>query len=147
MAGDGRRHTPKAKAVTPASFYTAVYRLVACIPPGKVATYGQIAGLLGHPSAARAVGYALHALPASSDIPWQRVINASGRISSRCHPHAESIQRALLEAEGVRFNAADAVDLRRYRWAGPSAEETGRNHEATEQQEADQYQEHSDVQP
>jgi methylated-DNA-protein-cysteine methyltransferase-like protein len=116
------------------SFYTAVYRLVGRIPPGMVATYGQIARLLGHPSAARAVGYALHALPTGSNIPWQRVINAAGRISSRCQPHAESIQRTLLEAEGVRFNAAAAVDLRRYRWPGPSPDEVSRDREANDQQ-------------
>jgi methylated-DNA-protein-cysteine methyltransferase related protein len=103
------------------NFYAAVYRLVAQIPPGKVTSYGQIARWLGHPSAARAVGYALHALPNGSEIPWQRVINASGRISSRCDPHAEAIQRALLEAEGVRFDAYGSTDLQRFGWSGPSA--------------------------
>jgi hypothetical protein len=93
------------------------------------------------------VGYALHALPTGSDIPWQRVINAAGRISSRCHPHAESIQRTLLEAEGVRFNAAHAVDLRRYRWPGPLPDEVGDDHEADEHQGTDQQQGDGDVQP
>jgi methylated-DNA-protein-cysteine methyltransferase related protein len=105
------------------NFYAAVYRLVAQIPPGKVTTYGQIARWLGHPSAARAVGYVLHALPTGSDIPWQRVINAAGRISSRCDRHYEAIQRALLEGEGVRFDSYGNVDLQRYGWRGPSAGE------------------------
>jgi methylated-DNA-protein-cysteine methyltransferase-like protein len=100
------------------NFYAAVYRLVAQIPSGQVATYGQIARWLGHPSAARAVGYALHALPSGSDIPWQRVINAAGRVSSRCDRHYEAIQRALLEAEGVCFDPYGTVDLQRFGWQG-----------------------------
>jgi methylated-DNA-protein-cysteine methyltransferase-like protein len=110
-----------ASAAEVPNFYAAVYRLVAQVPPGKVTTYGQIARWLGHPSAARAVGYALHALPTGSDVPWQRVINAAGRISSRCNRHYEAIQRALLEAEGVRFDAYGSVDLQRFGWLGPSA--------------------------
>lgn len=118
-----RAQRPPRGEETPAAlpnFYTAVYRLVIQIPPGRVATYGQIASLLGHPSAARAVGYALHALPIGSSIPWQRVINAAGRISTRCEPHAEAIQRTLLESEGICFDAAASVDLRTFRWSGPS---------------------------
>lgn len=114
------------------NFYADVYRLVAQIPPGKVATYGQIARLLGHPSAARAVGYALHALPTGSDIPWQRVINAAGRISSRCDRHYEAIQRALLEAEGVRFDPYGTVDLQRFGWLGPSGVERDQREETHE---------------
>jgi methylated-DNA-protein-cysteine methyltransferase related protein len=105
------------------NFYAKVYSLVAQIPPGKVTTYGSIARWLGHPSAARAVGYALHALPTGSDIPWQRVINASGRISSRCNKHYEAIQRALLETEGVRFDPYGNVDLQRFGWQGPAAKQ------------------------
>ena len=130
-----------------ANFYAVVYRLVAQIPMGKVATYGQIARLLGHPSAARAVGYALHALPTGSDIPWQRVINAAGRISSRCHPHAEVIQRALLEAEGVRFNATGAINLKRFRWLGPSAGDTCCGEEVHQHQQADQQQDDRHIPP
>src|SRR5688572_12053419 len=103
MAGRQGPQQRRIQIDSAASFYLAVYQVVAQIPPGRVATYGQIARLLGHPSAARAVGYALHALPPGSDIPWQRVINASGHISSRCDPHYETIQRTLLEAEGVCF--------------------------------------------
>ena len=109
---------PEAERVP--NFYAAVYRMVERIPPGKVATYGQIATLLGHASAARAVGYALHALPTGSDIPWQRVINVAGRISTRRDRHYEAIQRALLEAEGVCFDVTGGVDLRVFRWSGPS---------------------------
>jgi methylated-DNA-protein-cysteine methyltransferase related protein len=111
------------------NFYAAVYQLVAQIPSGKVTTYGQIARWLGHPSAARAVGYALHALPTGSEIPWQRVINAAGRVSSRCDRHYEAIQRALLEAEGIRFDAYGSVDLQRFGWCGPLGDEHDRRGE------------------
>jgi methylated-DNA-protein-cysteine methyltransferase-like protein len=107
------------------NFYASVYQLVALIPAGKVTTYGQIARWLGHTSAARAVGYALHALPTGSDLPWQRVINAAGRVSSRCDRHYEAIQRALLEAEGVQFDSYGNVDLQTFGWLGPS--ETSRS--------------------
>jgi methylated-DNA-protein-cysteine methyltransferase-like protein len=103
------------------NFYAAVYRLVAQIPAGRVTTYGQIARWLGHLSAARAVGYALHVLPAGSEIPWQRVINAAGRVSARCDQHYEAIQRALLEAEGVQFDRSGSVDLKKFGWSGPLA--------------------------
>jgi methylated-DNA-protein-cysteine methyltransferase-like protein len=123
------------------NFYTAVYRLVAQIPAGKVTTYGQIARWLGHPSAARAVGYALHALPTGSDIPWQRVINAAGRVSSRCDRHYEGIQRALLEAEGVRFDSYGSVDLQRFGWPGPLAGEDDQRRETHQHQDTHQQEE------
>ena len=122
------------------NFYAVVYRLVAQIPRGKVTSYGQIARWLGHPSAARAVGYALHALPAGSDIPWQRVINAAGRISSRCDRHFEAIQRALLEAEGVRFDSYGNVNLQRFGWLGPSVTEPDQSQETHQHQDAHQHQ-------
>jgi methylated-DNA-protein-cysteine methyltransferase related protein len=141
VGGSGIGHTsPDGTGPLPArdppNFYATVYRLVAQIPAGKVTSYGQIARWLGHPSAARAVGYALHALPTGSDIPWQRVINAAGRISSRCDRHYEAIQRALLEAEGVRFDSYGNVDLRRFGWRGPSAGECDQPQEARQHQNA-----------
>jgi methylated-DNA-protein-cysteine methyltransferase-like protein len=120
------------------NFYAAVYRLVAQIPAGKVTTYGQIARWLGHPSAARAVGYALHAIPTGSDIPWQRVINAAGRVSSRCARHYEAIQRALLEAEGVRFDSYGSIDLQRFSWRGPLAGEDDQRRETHQHQDTHQ---------
>ena len=79
------------------ALYSRIYAIVSRIPPGKVATYGQIAILAGMPGHARQVGYALHSLPHGSEAPWQRVINRKGRISLRAHPSAEYLQRALLE--------------------------------------------------
>jgi methylated-DNA-protein-cysteine methyltransferase-like protein len=72
-----------------------------------------MAGLRGH---ARQVGYALHALPQSSRIPWHRVINARGEVSPRSTPGADLSQRLLLEREGVSFDARGRVTLSRVRW-------------------------------
>lgn len=100
---------------TPSS-YERIYAQVARVPSGKVATYGQIADLAELPGQARQVGYALHALPAGSDLPWQRVINARGEVSQRAELGWGGFQRQLLEEEGVVFDSAGRVDLRRYRW-------------------------------
>lgn len=104
-------------------FFDLVYRVVRLVPPGKVATYGQIARLLGSPRAARTVGWALHSLPEESDVPWQRVINAKGTISLDARRSGGAIQRDLLEAEGVVFDAHDRIDLKVYGWAGLSLAE------------------------
>ncbi|RMF88026.1 MAG: methylated-DNA--[protein]-cysteine S-methyltransferase [Nitrospinota bacterium] len=105
------------------NFYDYVYRVVRQVPWGKVTTYGRVAAILGHPRAARAVGYALHNLSSDTDVPWHRVINAQGMISARCDLHRPEIQRVLLEAEGIIFDTAGKVDLQRFLWEGPSAEE------------------------
>ncbi len=101
------------------NFYQQVYAFVAQIPAGRVMTYGQIAALLGRPTAARAVGYALHNLPSGATIPWQRVINAQGKISPRGAGdlmHEPMLQQMLLEAEGIAFDPEGRLDLRRYLW-------------------------------
>ncbi len=99
-------------------FFDQVYRLVRRVPPGKVTSYGAIARMLGHPHAARTVGWALHSLPTGSDVPWQRVVNVQGRISTSCEEHGEGLQRALLEAEGVEFDERGSVDWDRFGWEG-----------------------------
>lgn len=111
-------------------FFERVYRLVRQVPPGKVTSYGAIARMLGHPRAARTVGWALHSLPPSvppgggdergGDVPWQRVINSQGRISTSCREHSAELQRTLLEAEGVEFDEHGYVDWERFGWAGLS---------------------------
>ena len=100
-------------------FFEQVYELVRCIPPGRVASYGQIARLLEQPHAARTVGWALRGLPESNDVPWHRVINAAGRVSI-FDPEGAAKQRGLLEAEGVVFGVDNRVDLDRFGWAGLS---------------------------
>ncbi len=98
------------------SSYQRIYDVVCRIPEGRVATYGQVAALAGLPGHARQAGYALHALPDGSDVPWQRVINARGEVSRRSIPGWEGYQRHLLEEEGVVFDLRGRVDLRRFRW-------------------------------
>jgi methylated-DNA-protein-cysteine methyltransferase related protein len=96
--------------------YQRIYAVIRRIPRGRVATYGQIAELAGLPGHARQVGYALHALPSGTTVPWHRVINARGEVSLRTSPGAELTQRMLLEREGVPFDARGRVDLRRVGW-------------------------------
>jgi methylated-DNA-protein-cysteine methyltransferase-like protein len=104
-------------------FRRLVYRVVARVPRGKVVTYGQVAAILGQPRAARAVGTALAALSGAylNTVPWQRVIGASGRCTHR-DGFSASVQRDLLEREGVRFDRRGHVDLKKMRWAGPRRE-------------------------
>lgn len=103
------------------NFFESVYALVRCIPAGRVTTYGTIAGLLtGRQGAARTVGWALHGLPEEivDEVPWWRVINAQGRISTSCEIHSAGEQRDRLESEGIVFGANDRVDLSRFGWWG-----------------------------
>ncbi len=102
-----------------ARFRRRVYRLVAAIPPGRVATYGQLAALAGHPRRARHVGHAL-AEPDHPRLPWHRVVNARGRISRRGGAHrspeaAERLQRRLLRGEGVVLRGG-RIDLECFGW-------------------------------
>ena len=108
------------------SFFEQVYRLVRQIPPGKVTSYGAIARMLDNPHAARTVGWALHGLPEGSDVPWHRVINSQGRVSTSCRDHTADLQRALLEAEGIEFNEHGYTDWDRFGWAGLPWPEVGR---------------------
>lgn len=104
---------------TRAGLYERIYAVVEAIPAGRVATYGQVAALAGIPGHARQVGYALHALPEASTVPWQRVINARGEVSARSAPGLDWVsgyQRHLLEEEGVAFDERCRVDLARFRW-------------------------------
>ena len=96
--------------------WTRIYEVVRKVPRGRVATYGQVAILAGLKGHARQVGYALHALPNGTTVPWHRVINAQGRVSPRAEPDFVTIQQQLLEAEGVEIGAGDRVSLRRYGW-------------------------------
>ena len=96
--------------------YQEIYDVVRRIPSGRVATYGQVASLAGLPGHARQVGYALHALPQHSTIPWHRVVNAKGGISARAVPGAELVQRNLLVREGIPLNARGRVSLTQVRW-------------------------------
>ena len=109
----------RGEAVTPARerAYPRIWAVVARIPRGRVATYGQVAALAGLPQAPRVAGYALHALPPGSPLPWHRVLAAGGRLSlGRLDPSGAVTQRIRLEQEGVRFDARGCVDLARHLW-------------------------------
>lgn len=99
------------------NFNERIRRLIARIPRGRVATYGQLARLAGFPGRARQVGYALAALPGSTALPWHRVINAQGEVSRRRRPGAELTQRLLLVREGIRFDARGRVALEECQWS------------------------------
>jgi len=98
------------------SAYERIYSVVRRIPSGRVATYGQVAELAGLAGNARQVGYALHALPSATNVPWHRVINAKGEVSLRSTPGYDQEQRFRLEREGVAFNMRGRVDLAAVRW-------------------------------
>ena len=112
-----------------AQFYERVWQIVRQIPSGRVATYGQIAGYVQMPEgfdqqdyhawSPRWVGGAMAACP--DDVPWQRVINAQGKISLR-GGGGGTRQRQLLEEEGVTFDDKDRIDLKRFSWRGPGNE-------------------------
>ena len=82
-------------------FRQGVYAMVACIPTGRVAGYGHIAAWLGHPRAARQVGFALSALEPGTNIPWWRVIRSNGHIALQGDPTRGSRQAHRLKTEGV----------------------------------------------
>jgi len=97
------------------SAFERVWRVVSAIPRGKVITYGDLSRMVDRRLTPVGVGWAIRAAPDGA-IPWQRVVNARGGISTdRQHP---GLQRAMLEAEGVRFGKDGCLDLARYRWPG-----------------------------
>ena len=104
---------PQARALFP-----RVYDIVRQVPRGRVTTYGDVAQLVGQGCDARLVGYAMANCP--DDVPWQRVINAQGKISLQ--GEAAQKQRLRLAAEGIVFDARGKIDLKRFRWNGPGDE-------------------------
>lgn len=96
---------------------TLTLELVQQIPVGRVMTYGQIAALIGYPGYARHVGHVLHGLLEHSDLPWQRVVSSSGKISTFKVGSGE-LQVALLEAEGVACPNG-RLSLTEYLWEPP----------------------------
>lgn len=104
-AGESARTSP--------AFYARVWEVVRSIPPGRVASYGQVAELAGMPRGARQVGRALRLAPTS--LPWQRVVTASGRIAFPVHSDAYRRQCARLSEEDVPV-IGGRIDMRRFRW-------------------------------
>lgn len=92
-----------------------IWQVVASIPKGRVATYGQIARVAGCPNHARYVGATLKKLPKDTTLPWHRVVNAKGELSFPHNSESYQKQKSLLEAEGITFNAFK-ISLRTYGW-------------------------------
>jgi methylated-DNA-protein-cysteine methyltransferase-like protein len=88
------------------------------IPEGKVTTYGTIAVVAGVPREARLVGGILHYAGEELNLPWQRVINRNGFISTKCLDHPKELQKAILEQEGVEVSDDFIIDLEKYGWWG-----------------------------
>jgi methylated-DNA-protein-cysteine methyltransferase-like protein len=97
------------------SFHKQVISIIKRIPRGRVATYGQIAGLAGNNRAARQVVRTLHTSSEKEHLPWYRVVNSRGRISLARGAGYE-LQHTILEKEGVSFSAEDVIDLDRFGW-------------------------------
>lgn len=96
-------------------FYAAIRR----VPRGRVATYGQIAAMVGLPRYSRHVGVALRQLPEDSRVPWHRIVNSRGEIAQRTRNNGrdcESQQYGLLLDEGIEFEANGRIALRRFQW-------------------------------
>ncbi len=104
------------QAIIPESegLYARIYRKICEVPRGRVASYGQIAELVGGCSA-RMIGYALAALPEGLDVPWYRIVNRRGEISLQL---GADEQRERLEGEGVRFDGNGRINLNVYGWTG-----------------------------
>ena len=99
--------------------FDRIYALVRTIPPGEVATYGQIAFVVGAPTP-RVVGFAMASLEEGSVVPWHRVINAEGRISRRKDGKESPEQRRRLRDEGVFLDRTGKTDVETHAWRGPS---------------------------
>jgi len=97
-------------------FFERVYELVRKIPKGKVATYGQIATMLGEPRKAKIVGWALHSNPYRGKVPCHRVVNRFGELSGSFAFGGIDAQKSLLENEGVEVDEDGRVDLKRFLW-------------------------------
>jgi methylated-DNA-protein-cysteine methyltransferase-like protein len=108
-----------------AKLYRSIYAVVRRIPPGQVATYGQVAELAGLPGGARVAGAALKMCKPGDRLPWQRVIGKAGKNRGRIAIHdpvGAAVQRQLLGSEGVTISDAGLIALDRYGWlpAGPA---------------------------
>lgn len=100
------------------SFRDKVIEITKSIPYGRVTTYGTVAILAGLPRGGRLVGGVLHFNSEKYDLPWQRVINRHGFISTKCTEHIKALQKTLLEQEGVEVSKDFMVDLKKYGWWG-----------------------------
>lgn len=102
--------------------FDKIYKIVKSIPKGKVASYGQIAVIAGYPRGAQMVGWALHQIneKTAKKVPWHRVINSRGEISTTCKEHTAEMQINLLQNEGIMVKYTSEgtakIDLDKYGW-------------------------------
>lgn len=99
-------------------FFERVYAIVARIPEGYVATYGQIAVMAGSPYASRVVGYAMNRAPEGRNLPCHRVVNRLGQMAPDAVFGGKQVQRALLAAEGITFLSDGCIDMKKHLWNG-----------------------------
>lgn len=97
--------------------YQKIYEIVADIPEGRVATYGQIAWMAGRPNAPRVVGYVMSRVPAELNLPCHRVVNRLGELAPNHVFGGEVLQRKLLEAEGITFLESGRIDMKKCQWS------------------------------
>ncbi|MDD9304501.1 MAG: MGMT family protein [Desulfobacter sp.] len=98
-----------------APFTRKVLDVIQAIPSGRVLSYGRVASLAGNPQGARQVARLLHSMSQKYDLPWHRVVNASGKISLP-EGRGYELQKALLESEGICFSRARRIDFLTYLW-------------------------------
>lgn len=107
----GRKRDAGRGGARPDGPFAQVHAWVRRVPAGRVVTYGQLSALIGRRLTPAGVGWALASAP--EGLPWHRVVNARGAISAHGAPE---VQRARLEAEGVRFDSGGRIDLAVYQW-------------------------------
>lgn len=108
----------KTTSTTSNGFFNKIYAIVARIPAGTVATYGQVARMAGSPRAARQVGYAMSSAPQGRNLPCHRVVNRLGELAPEHAFGDKRIQRKMLEDEGITFLKDGRIDLEKYFWNG-----------------------------
>ncbi len=102
--------------MTHSNIYEKIYEVVANIPEGRVASYGQVAWMAGHPGAHRVVGYAMSRVPGGLNLPCHRVVNKAGEMAPFHVFGGEGFQRSLLEQEGVTFLKNGRIDMKKCQW-------------------------------
>ena len=104
------------------SFFERVYEIVAAIPEGYVATYGQISRMLGYNNGARQVGYAMSAAPNELNLPHHRVVSKTLGLTPDSFQGYKASQRKMLIEEGITFLPNGLIDLSSHQWCGDFCE-------------------------
>lgn len=108
-------------------FFSRVYEVVREIPKGKVATYGQIALMIGEPRSARIVGWAMKAAPKELKLPCHRVVNRLGEMAPDYAFGSQELQRDILASEGITFKKDGRIDMKKHFWDGAYSKDKIKN--------------------